>query len=239
VAQVIKWLNRSVWGVASVHFTLGGEVKMWAVGETIDRTLQAPNTGAEWGGVSEFEALAMPLVDSLYNFANWLTSNREDAEDLVQETFLKALKNFHSFQLGTNFKAWMFTILRNTFYSKVSRVERKNTVSFETEDELPPLMSTANPESQLVDYLGVKRIWSAIEQLPLGFREVFLLREVEEASYSEIAEILSIPVGTVMSRLSRARSNLRTTLSHSIERRPLYPFFTSSSIMQEATLNEA
>src|SRR5690242_1724069 len=125
---------------------------MWAVGKTLEKTLQAPNTGGEWGGISDFETLAMPLFDSLYNFANWLSSNREDADDLVQETFLKALKNFHSFEPGTNFKAWMFTILRNTFYSKVSRVERKNTVSFETEDELPPLMSTLNPESQFLDY---------------------------------------------------------------------------------------
>jgi RNA polymerase sigma-70 factor, ECF subfamily len=212
---------------------------MWAVGKTLEKTLQAPNTGGEWGGISDFETLAMPLFDSLYNFANWLSSNREDADDLVQETFLKALKNFHSFEPGTNFKAWMFTILRNTFYSEFSRVERKNTVSFETEDELPPLMSTLNPESQFLDYLGVKQIWSAIEQLPLGFREVFLLREVEEASYSEIAEILSIPVGTVMSRLSRARSNLRATLSQSMERPPIDSFLPSSSMMQEATLNEA
>jgi len=182
----------------------------------------------------------MPLFDSLCNFASWLAANREDTEDLVQETYLKALRSFQSFEPGTNFKAWMFTILRNSFYSKCSKVERKITVTFDSEDELPPLEFAANPESLLVDRMAAERLWRAIERLPLGFREVFLLRETEDASYNEIAEILSIPVGTVMSRLARARTNIRASLRQSTERRPLKTLLRSpQSVIREASLNEA
>lgn len=152
----------------------------------------------------------MPLFDSLYNFARWLARNANDAEDLVQETYLKALRSFASFQPGTNFRAWMFKILRNTFLSSCSTKDRMMTSAMDLEEDLPvPSATSATPESLLIERFSVEACWEAIEQLPVIFREVILLCDVEEASYREIADILSIPVGTVMSRLSRARKAVR------------------------------
>ena len=160
-----------------------------------------------------FEELAMPLFDSLYNFARWLVRNQSDAEDLVQETYLKALHSFGSFQPGTNFRAWMFRILRNTFLSSRSKLERRMTVAMDSEEDFPVLPATSvTPESLLIDRSCNDAVRCAIEQLPVIFREVILLCDVEGASYREIAEILSIPLGTVMSRLARARKAVRESL---------------------------
>jgi RNA polymerase sigma-70 factor (ECF subfamily) len=160
-----------------------------------------------------FEELAMPLFDSLYNFARWLVHNQNDAEDLVQETYLKALRGFGSFQPGTNFRAWMYRILRNTFLSSRSTVERRMTVAMDEEEDSPALPTTfSTPESLLIERSGNHAIRYAIEQLPVIFREVILLCDVEDTSYREIAEILSIPMGTVMSRLARARRAVRETV---------------------------
>ena len=156
--------------------------------------------------MEEFEELAMPQFDSLYNFARWLAQNSNEAEDLVQETYLKALRNFGSFRQGTNFRAWIFRILKNTFLSSRSRLDRRMTVEIDSDDNCPALPATlATPESLLIDSSTNKAVQCAIEELPVIFREVILLRDVEEASYREIAEILSIPIGTVMSRVARAR----------------------------------
>jgi len=160
-----------------------------------------------------FEELAMPLFDSLYNFARWLVHNSSEAEDLVQETYLKALRSFASFQPGTNFRAWMFRILRNTFLSSCSTLDRRMTVAVDSEEDFPTSSATsATPESLLIQRSGIEACRQAIEQLPVIFREVILLCDVEDASYQEIAEILSIPMGTVMSRLSRARKAVRDSL---------------------------
>src|SRR5229473_2933226 len=160
-----------------------------------------------------FEDLAMPLFDSLYNFSRWLAQNSNDAEDLVQETYLKALRSFASFQPGTNFRAWMFKILKNTFLSSCSKLERRMTVAMDSEEDSPVLPATSvTPESLLIERSGNDAVRYAIEQLPVIFREVILLCDVEDASYREIAEILSIPIGTVMSRLARARKAVRESL---------------------------
>ena len=160
-----------------------------------------------------FEELAMPLFDSLYNFARWIAHNSDDAEDLVQETYLKALRSFASFQPGTNFRAWMFRILRNTFLSSRTKFERRMTDALDSDEDGPSLSATfATPESLLVELSGNDAVKCAIEQLPVIFREVILLCDVEDASYREIAEILSIPIGTVMSRLARARKAVRESL---------------------------
>ena len=160
-----------------------------------------------------FEELAMPLFDSLYNFARWLVHNQSDAEDLVQETYLKALRAFSSFQPGTNFRAWIFQIMKNTLLSSRSKLDWRMTVATESEDDFPVLPTTSStPESLLIERSGLEAVRCAIEQLPDIFREVILLCDVEEASYREIAEILSIPLGTVMSRLARARKGIRETL---------------------------
>jgi len=157
-----------------------------------------------------FEELAMPLFDSLYNFASWLVHNKSNAEDLVQETYLKALRGFASFQPGTNFRAWMFRILKNTFLSSCSTLDRRLTVEIDPEDEVPMLPPTSTtPESLLIERSQQNAVRNAIEQLPVTFREVLLLCDVEDVSYREISEILSIPIGTVMSRLARARKAVR------------------------------
>jgi RNA polymerase sigma-70 factor (ECF subfamily) len=160
-----------------------------------------------------FAELAMPLFDQLYNFAHWLTQNREEAEDLVQETYAKALKGFSSFQVGTNFRAWMYRILRNTFLTSRTGLRATSTVPIDSEEngtELP--VESENPESILMKRSDSRLVQSVIDDLPLHFREILLFCEVEEMSYQEIAETLSIPMGTVMSRLSRARKMLRDGL---------------------------
>lgn len=160
-----------------------------------------------------FEELAMPLFDQLYNFAHWLTRNREEAEDLVQETYAKALKGFSSFVLGTNFRAWMFRILRNTFLTSRIGLKVTMTLSLDSEEEAPELAAEGDtPETILIERSNRQLVQSAIDELPVYFREVLLLCDVEEMSYQEIAETLSIPIGTVMSRLSRARKTLRDGL---------------------------
>jgi RNA polymerase sigma-70 factor (ECF subfamily) len=155
----------------------------------------------------------MPLFDSLYNLARWLAQNQNEAEDLVQETYLKAWRSFASFQPDTNFRSWIFRILKNTFLGSRSKLERRMTTAMESEEDLPA--TSATPESLLIGRSDMDAVQRAIEQLPVMYREVILLCDVEEASYREIAEILSIPMGTVMSRLARARKMVRESLGSS------------------------
>jgi RNA polymerase sigma-70 factor (ECF subfamily) len=160
-----------------------------------------------------FEELAMPLFDQLYNFAHWLTRNREEAEDLVQETYSKALKGFSSFKLGSNFRAWMYRILRNTFLTSRTGLKVTMTEPLEPEEAGAELaVERDTPETILFERSNRELLQSAIDQLPGYYREILLLCEVEEMSYQEIAETLSIPIGTVMSRLARARKTLRDRL---------------------------
>lgn len=160
-----------------------------------------------------FAGLALPLLRPLYNFARWMARDPQDAEDLVQETCARALKAFASFQPGTDFRAWMFRILRNAFLStrKGAQVYHVS-VEEEGEDELlPPAPET--PESLLLASDTRQRIQAALDRLPSAYREVILLCDVEEMRYREIAELLEVPVGTVMSRVARARKLLRGLLA--------------------------
>jgi RNA polymerase sigma-70 factor, ECF subfamily len=158
----------------------------------------------------------MPLFDSLYNFAHWLAQDRHQAEDLVQETYAKALKGFASFQPGTNFRAWMFKILRNTFLTSRTGLKSTNTEPLEPgeEDRLLPV-SSYTPETLVLTHELGESVQRAIESLPVPFREVLLLADVEEMSYQEISQVLAIPMGTVMSRLARARKAARQKLIES------------------------
>ena len=143
-----------------------------------------------------FEELAMPLFDQLYNFAHWLTQNREEAEDLVQETYVKALKGFSSFQPGTNFRAWMYRILRNTFLTSRTGLRATSTVPLDAEADGPELaVEQETPETILMRLTDSKALQSALDDLPVHYREILLLCKVEEMSYQEIAESLSIPIG--------------------------------------------
>jgi RNA polymerase sigma-70 factor, ECF subfamily len=162
----------------------------------------------------------MPHFDRLYNFACWLTQDRHEAEDLVQETYAKALKGFSSFQPGTNFRAWIYKILRNTFLTSRTGLKAVATVPLDLEGEdeiLPPLQET--PESILLQRSDWRVVQQALEQLSVDFREVLLLCEVEEMSYQEISITLAVPMGTVMSRLSRARRALRLAVQK-IQQKP-------------------
>jgi RNA polymerase sigma-70 factor (ECF subfamily) len=156
-----------------------------------------------------FEELALPLFEQLYNFAHWLAQDAAEAEDLVQETYVKALRGFSGFQLGTNFRAWMFRILRNTFLT--SRTGLKSTAV--SDEEIETIASAApNPETVLIEQADREMVRRGLTELPVPFREILLLCEVEEMSYEEIAQVLAIPVGTVMSRLYRARKALRSLM---------------------------
>jgi len=161
----------------------------------------------------------MPLFDQIYNFAHWLTQNREEAEDLVQETYAKALKGFSSFQPGTNFRAWMYRILRNTFLTSRTGLRAAPTVPLDSDEgQLELAVEDENPETILMQSFASAMMQKAIDDLPVHYREILLLCEVEEMSYQEIAETLSIPIGTVMSRLSRARKALRDGLRLQLQR---------------------
>jgi RNA polymerase sigma-70 factor (ECF subfamily) len=164
------------------------------------------------GDFGSFEELAMPHFARLYNFACWLTADRAAAEDLVQESYMKALKGFSSFKQGTNFRAWIYRILRNTFLT--SKTGLKIAASLDDEDvAVPEPATTFTPESLLIAQLEQRAILQALEALPVNFREVILLCDLEEMSYQEIAQTLAIPIGTVMSRLSRARKAMRSLLA--------------------------
>jgi RNA polymerase sigma-70 factor, ECF subfamily len=162
---------------------------------------------------AEFEQLALPLLPSLYNHACWLTRNHAEAEDLIQETFTKALRAFDSFQADTNFKGWIFRILRNTFLTSRTGIAASRTVCLEDHQ---PALDTAdaspNPEDNLIRLDNQAALQRAMEQLEPPLREALLLCDVEEVKYKDIALILDIPIGTVMSRISRARRALRQLL---------------------------
>ena len=158
----------------------------------------------------------MPHFARLYNFACWLTQDRVAAEDLVQETLMKALKGFSSFQQGSNFRAWIHRILRNTFLT--SQAGLKASVSFDSDEDAAPEPATAEtPELVLLARVEQKAIEKALEKLPVNYREIILLCDLEEMSYQEISQALAIPMGTVMSRLSRARKAMRSLLTAGME----------------------
>ncbi len=167
----------------------------------------------------EFESLALGHLDPLYAAALRLTRNERDAEDLVQDTFLRAYRFFDRFERGTNIKAWLFKILTNTFINRYRRkAKERSAVEDERETVHERFMSqdvsehAANPEQYFFDRLLSDDVLQAIDALPVDFRMVVILADLQEFSYKEIAEILDCPVGTVMSRLYRGRKLLQKHL---------------------------
>lgn len=166
-----------------------------------------------------FEAAAMPFVDSLYNTAYRMARNPQDAEDLVQETYLKAYKYYDKFQEGTNFKAWLFKILKNTFinrYRKLQQQPIQNAFS-EIEDAFESQVSEEvgripSPEEEVLSDVLDEHVQKALDELPEDYRMVIMLADIEGFAYKEIASILEIPVGTVMSRLYRGRRLLENVM---------------------------
>ena len=168
-----------------------------------------------------FQDLAVPLLGALYNYARWQVRDGGEAEDLVQETLAKALRAFDSFEHGTNFKAWIFRILRNTFLTSRTAISNSRTVFIEDHpDVLETADSGASPEAELLKRNDLAALRSALEQLAPQLREVILLCDLEELKYREIAAVLDVPIGTVMSRLARARQMLRQILTANSGGRP-------------------
>ncbi len=162
---------------------------------------------------SSFEQLALPLLPSLYRHAFWLTRNHAEAEDLAQETITKALRAFNSFQPDSNFKAWVFRILRNAYLTSRTGVAASRTVFLEDHPEiLDAADATPTPEDILIQLNSETALYSALDQLQPPLRESLLLCDVEGLKYKDIALVLDLPIGTVMSRISRARVTLRQLL---------------------------
>jgi RNA polymerase sigma factor (sigma-70 family) len=160
-----------------------------------------------------FEEAVLPHLDAAYNLAHWLTRNDTDAEDVVQESYLRAFKFFGGFR-GEDGRSWLLAIVRNTCYTWMQR-NRSPELRVPVDDELQEIESTdLNPEALLVQRADTLMVRRALEELPVEFREVLVLRELEEMSYREIASITDLPLGTVMSRLSRGRKRLQLALTN-------------------------
>jgi RNA polymerase sigma-70 factor, ECF subfamily len=171
---------------------------------------------------AQFAELAMEYMGSLYSAALRMTRNPADAEDLVQETYLKAYRAFGSFKEGTNLKAWLYRILTNTFINSY-RARRRRPEQTELDDVedlylyrrlggLEAVSAGRSAEEEVLEHFTESEVKEAVEALPEQFRMAVLLADVEGFSYKEIAEILDIPIGTVMSRLHRGRRALQKTL---------------------------
>ena len=175
---------------------------------------------------AEFEALILPLLRPLFGMALRMTRNEKDAEDLVQETCLKAYRSFNKFNKGTNFKAWVFRIMTNTFINLYHQRKRETRKAADLEDRdhyhrfvgQGPARLAEDPEAEVLDRMLSEDIASALEQLPAEFRIAVILCDIEGFSYKEIAKIVRCPIGTVMSRLYRGRRMLQNLLyEHAVE----------------------
>lgn len=167
---------------------------------------------------AEFELEAVPHMDAVYNYALRITGNETDADDLVQETFLKAFRFFDKFEKGTNCKAWLFRILKNSFINEYRKeIKTPNKVDYEDVQNFYENIKSEEVETQHIEYdafntLMDDEITKAISQLPEDFRTVIILSDIEGFTYEEIADFVDVPVGTVRSRLHRARKMLYSTL---------------------------
>jgi len=165
---------------------------------------------------ARFEETIMPHLDAAYNLARWLTRNEHDAQDVVQDAFLRAFKYFGGFH-GGNSRSWLLSIVRNTAYTWLQK-NRKQELATVFDEEIHDIEDTAsNPEVLLLNKSDQQEIRRAVEQLPVEFREVMILRELEGMSYKEIAEMADVPIGTVMSRLARARKQLQQSLGQRLQ----------------------
>ena len=163
-----------------------------------------------------FEQIVLPHLDAAYNLARWLTRNDQDAEDVVQEACLRAFKFFGGFRGGDS-RSWLLRIVRNAFYDWLKRNRREETGTPFDEELHSAADETGTPDILLLEKGDHELMRKAIEDLPFDFREILVLRELEGLSYKEIAEIAEVPLGTVMSRLARAREHLRTLLVQRLE----------------------
>lgn len=161
----------------------------------------------EHDGTQRFERLVVPHLDAAYNFARWLTRDHQRAQDVVQEAMARALRFFAGFR-GDNARPWLLSIVRNT-YSTLLKDSQREELRADLDEDLarsdPSAAAALDPSLALERKSNAERLARAMEQLPVQFREILVLRELEDLSYKEIAEVADVPIGTVMSRLSRAR----------------------------------
>lgn len=190
------------------------------------RRREAPLEDAELR--ARFERDVLPMLSNLYSAALRLTRNPADAEDLLQEVYLRAYRGFGGFREGTNLRAWMYRILTNTFINTYRKKQREPVTVQEDEfedwylyDKLGGSGAEASAESEVLDRIPDEEVQRALEALPEGFRMAVLLADVEGFSYKEIAEILDVPIGTVMSRLHRGRRALEKALWETVRERGL------------------
>lgn len=167
--------------------------------------------------LARFEQTILPHLDAAYNLARWLTRNEHDAEDMVQEAYLRAFKFFNAFR-GVDGRAWLLTIVRNTCYTWLQQ-NRAHEPTTMFDEEIHSFDSDAsNPATLVLQNADQGLLRQAVDELPVAFREVVVLRDLEGFSYKEIAEIANIPAGTVMSRLARAREQLKQFLCNRLKK---------------------
>ena len=165
-----------------------------------------------------FEETVLPHLDAAFNYARWLTRNDAEAEDVVQDACVRAIR-FAASLRGDDARSWLFAIVRNTWYSRAS-VSRRGIAPLDAAGD-EPADEALDPEEQLLQQQTVSSVRAAVESLPADFREVIVLRELEGLSYKEIAAVVDVPLGTVMSRLARARERLLAVLE--AQRREVMP----------------
>ena len=169
--------------------------------------------------LARFESGVLPHLDAAYNLARWLTRNDHDAEDVVQEAFMRALRYFDGMK-GTDARPWLLGIVRNTCYTWLEKNRPADLVPLDDFEALAAETASpaATPEVILLQSANRKLVNQALEELPVGYREVIVMREIEDMSYKEIASVAGIPIGTVMSRLSRGRELLKVEIENRLRR---------------------
>ncbi len=174
---------------------------------------------SEQDKLARFERAVLPHLDAAYNLARWLTRQAEDAEDLVQESYLRAFEFFDSFRGGDG-RAWVLTIVRNTCYTWLRQNRSQDLETSFDEEAHSPASVDSSPEALLLEGADREALKRALEELPVEFREALILRELEGLSYKEIADVAGVPLGTVMSRLARARKLLERNLAGGVSKEP-------------------
>jgi RNA polymerase sigma factor (sigma-70 family) len=201
-----------------------GKLKKPRIVPLISATGNNTNGGAvlslgEQSKLARFEQIILPHLDAAYNLARWLTRNEHDAEDMVQEAYLRAFKFFNAFR-GVDGRAWLLTIVRNTCYTWLQQ-NRAHEITTMFDEEIHSVDSDAsNPATLALQSPDQQILREALDELPVEFREVVVLRDLEGFSYKEISDIVNIPAGTVMSRLARARERLKQFLCNRPKEKP-------------------